>query len=127
MHFLLDQCIPRAALETLLSLGMNAEMITNHIAPDSDDRFVVQTAALHSAIVVSHDRDFKSLIARRPDNQKPYFRNVHLIKMDCKQARIGERLNMALPIFTAEYHARQSMKDKRVIIWVSTDMVRVWR
>ena len=67
MIFILDECVPASALHALQNLNYDATMITDHIPPQSPDQLVAATADAAGAIMVSHDRDFKKLIARRTD------------------------------------------------------------
>ena len=127
MIFILDECIPVSALHALQNLNYEAAMITVYIATKSPDQLVAATADAAGAIIVSHDRDFKRLIARRTDGQQPRFRNAHLLKMECKQPRIPDRLIMCMPIIVSEFQARQQMRDHRMIAWIGADFIRVWR
>ncbi len=127
MKFLLDECIPASALNALKTDGFNAETVLEHLLPESPDTLVASTANQLGAIIVSHDRDFKRLIVRQHDGQLPKYRNAHLIKMECKHRRIADRLKFVMPIISAEFEARKAMKDKRMIIFVGTDFLRVWR
>ena len=127
MKFILDECVPASALVALTGAGFDASSVLKYLLPQSPDMLVAATADAMGAIIVSHDRDFKRIISRQPDGQVRQFRNVHLIKMDCKQRRIADRMLMAMPIIRAEHNERQTMRDRRMIIWVRTDYVRVWR
>lgn len=127
MLFLLDECIPESALRALVEMNFQAEMITDHIAPQSPDQLVAATASAAGAIIVSHDRDFKKIISRRPNGQQARYPNAHLVKMECKQPRIADRLRMSMPLIQSKFTARQGMRDRRMILWIKTDMVTVWR
>ncbi len=127
MHFLLDQCVPISALNALQSSGFEANMITDYVLPNAEDQLVAAVGDQLSAIIVSHDRDFKKLVSRKPDGQITRFKNIHLVKMDCKQMRIAGRIIQAMPIIQSEFKSRETMKDKRMILWIGTDKMTVWR
>lgn len=127
MHFILDECVPIFALNKLHEMNLSAAIIYDYIAPQSPDQLVAAVVNEEQAVLISHDRDFKSLISRRPNQQEVRYRNAHMLKMDCKQPRIPDRLEMCMPIITAEYEARQEMRDPRMIIYIGTDALKVWR
>ena len=127
MLFLLDECVTGSALDALRSAGFEAHTVSDHLLPSAEDQLVASTADSLGAIIVSHDRDFKKLIARKHDGQVKKFRNAHLVKMECKQGRIADRLMAAMPLIQEEYRVRTTMKDKRLIAFIATDFVRIWR
>lgn len=127
MKLLLDECVPQSALDALRGAGFDADSILSHLLPNSEDKLVAATADALRAVIVSHDRDFKQIISRRPDGQVKQYKNASLIKMDCHQWRIADRLLSAMPAIKFEFDLRHTMKDKRTIVWVSADFIRIWR
>jgi len=127
MHFIFDECVPPRFMPVLKEMGYKTERITDYLTYGSDDSYVAAVCDSLGAVVVTKDRDFKGLIARRSDGQLPKLRNVHLLKLNCKPHRIGDRLVTAMPIVQAEYDLRRTMRDKRVIIWIGADVLNVHR
>jgi predicted nuclease of predicted toxin-antitoxin system len=111
----------------LVQLGYPAIPSKKLISEASQDPLVAALCDQLGAVLISHDRDMKGLIARRPNLQQRQFKNAHLIKCGCKQWRIEERVKASLPIILREYELRKKMNDRRMIVYVETDFLRVWR
>ena len=127
IRFLTDVCVPDSVAEMLGQLGYAAQPTKMLQDEDSEDPLVAALADQLGAVLISHDRDMKRLIARRPNLQKRQYRNAHLIKCDCKQWRIEERLQTSMPLIIREFELRKQMKDPRMIVYIETNFVRIWR
>ena len=127
MHFVLDENAPVNVVDLLEDYGAEVSRITDYLPEGSPDQLVAAACDQLGAIVLSIDSDFKSIITRRPDRQKKPLKRVGLVKMSCKESRISDRLIKALPIIQKEYELRQDTIDKRIIVFVYTDLVTIHR
>jgi predicted nuclease of predicted toxin-antitoxin system len=127
MHFVFDENVPIPFMQTLRGMGYQASHILDYLTEGAPDNLVAATCDSLGAVLLSSDRDFEAMISRRTDGQRPKFRNVHLVRMDCKDTRIGDRLVMTMPLIQKEYDLRKDMPDRRMIVWVRTDTIVVHR
>ena len=126
--FFLDECVPfESTSKTLSDAGHEVYAITDFIPAGSPDELVAAVANENYAILISHDKDFKTHASRRIDGQSPRYSNLCVVRMECKQPRIAERLQKSLSHIVLEYDERQHMKDKRLIINVKSDVLTVHR
>jgi predicted nuclease of predicted toxin-antitoxin system len=98
MRFFLVECIPKSALDMLIAHGHDASPITDYVPPGSPDLLVATVAEENDAILVSHDRDFRKLAPRVAHGERRRFRPLSIVKMECKEPRIVQRLEYNLPV-----------------------------
>jgi predicted nuclease of predicted toxin-antitoxin system len=127
MRFVLEECIPVPVDQLLIAGGHEAKWITELVPPGSPDQLVAAAAEGDSSILISHDRDFRKIAPRVQDGQQRRFRRLHIIRMECKAARIGQRLLYNLPVIAFELNERRAMRDRRLIMAIKTDVVHIFR
>lgn len=127
MRFILDECIPVSAAEMLSENGFEVFRITDFVPSGSPDQLVATVAQEQNAILISHDKDFKEYASWRIDGQETRFRKLCVVRMECKQRRIRERLEKSLSHISIEYEDRKKMHDPRLIINVKSDVISIHR
>lgn len=65
---LIDHCVPRRYLRLLTDWGYPADLMSNHIKPDSDDPAVIELAQALDAVLLTADLDFSSIMDYPPAN-----------------------------------------------------------
>jgi predicted nuclease of predicted toxin-antitoxin system len=61
IRFFIDNCVPDSVAGVLRNAGHEVILLRDSIAPDAPDSFVAAVAELHGAVLVSYDKDFRSL------------------------------------------------------------------
>lgn len=127
LTFYLDEDVPRPVKLALENLGHKVIESRSLLEPGAPDQVVATIAERDGAILISHDRDFRKLSARRTDRQKRRFKKLSIIRMQNEKPNSKHRIIAAEPIIVAEYNARSGMADTRMIIDVRKDVISVWR
>lgn len=92
------------------------------------DDVVAAAADVSRAIVVTwNTKDFEKLISRRPDGNQQRLRHAGLLGFICNEAHGVRRLEVAYPHLLLEAEMAESRTDKRVILFVEANAIRVSR
>jgi len=87
---------------------------------------VASVAELNDAILVSFDRDFKTLAPRIGIGQR-LFRRLSRIGFRCDEPQAAQRLKLALALIEFEWTTAQAASDKRMIIEIGPTYIRTVR
>lgn len=91
------------------------------------DPIVAKVSQDLSAILLTNDADFKAIAARRQDGQKARFRKLSRVQVNCKHSQATNRIAAAIALIEFEYQAALSRPDKRIIIEVKDNLIRLLR
>ena len=93
----------------------------------TQDPIVAKVAQDLSAILLTDDSDFKTIVKRRPDGQKRRFRKLSRVNLDCKHFQVVKRLEAAISLIEFEYEIAQGRQDKRMIVDLKPTIMRTHR
>lgn len=127
MRFVLDENVPASVGAMLANRGHSASSIRDFVAQGAPDQFVAAVVQHESAVLISHDKDFKKIAPRVPDGQRQRFRRLSIVRMRCEKPRSAERLQAAISLVEFEFSERQRMPDRRMIVEVSKSTVTIYR
>jgi hypothetical protein len=126
LKFLTDNCVPDSVGRALSNAGHEV-MLLRHILPTSSpDPLVASVAELNDAILISFDRDFRTL-APRIGIGRQRFRRLSRIGFRCREPEAAERLKLALALIEFEWTSAQVASDKRMIIEIGPNYIRTVR
>src|SRR4051812_32493294 len=115
--FFTDQCVPDSVGRMLIAAGYAVERLREKLATDSPDQLVATYSEISGAVLISLDRDFKSLAPRIGIGQQR-FRKLSRIGIRCDEPHAAERIKSALSLIEHEWERAQVTADKRMIIEV---------
>jgi predicted nuclease of predicted toxin-antitoxin system len=118
--------VPGAVGRVLLEAGHEVILLRNQLAPDSPDPLVASVSEMNEAILVSHDKDFKTLAPRVGIGQRR-FRRLSRIAIRCKEPQAANRIKAALSLIVHEWGVAQASSDKRMIVEVGHSSIRTIR
>ena len=125
MHFLLDQNVARSVAETLRRLGHTCDFSRDLIPADAADPVVAVAAEQLGAILISHDRDFKTIAPRVAEGQKARYKRLSRIALECPEAMAAARLEELMPIIEMTWQLQQTKSDKRMIFHITRTTFRL--
>jgi predicted nuclease of predicted toxin-antitoxin system len=125
IRFFIDNCVPDSVADVLRNAGYEVILLRDSIAPDSPDSFVAAVAELHGAILVSYDKDFRSLAPRIGVGQRRF--RLSRIGFKCSEPHAARRLESALSLIEHEWTLAQSAPDKRIMIEIGPTYIRTIR
>src|SRR5713101_6216016 len=123
IKFFIDNCVPDSVASVPRNAGHDVILPRDSIAPDS---FVAAVAELHGAVLVSYDKDFRSLAPRIGVGQRR-FRTLSRIGFKCSEPHSARRLESALSLIEHEWSLAQSAPDKRIMIEIGPTYIRTIR
>ena len=93
---------------------------------NSPDPLVASVAEINEAILVSFDKDFRTLAPRIGIGEQR-FRKLSRIGFRCDEPQAAQRLKLALPLIEFEWTAAQETSDKRIIVEIGPTYIRTIR
>ena len=127
MLFLIDENVPSSVANVLRSLGHGVELVKDRLTAGTSDEVVAAAADDLDAIVVTVDKDFKRHIARQPPNNQLRWRRLGRVSLSCKPLRMASRMGTAMHLVASEHGYLQGQTDKRVIVEIGGDVIRIER
>jgi len=126
LRFLTDNCVPDSVGRTLIAAGHEVILLRDILPTNSPDPLVASVAELNNAILVSFDRDFKTLAPRIGVGQQR-FRKLSRIAFRCNEPDAAQRLGLALALIEFEWTTAQAASDKRMIVEIGSTYIRTIR
>lgn len=124
MKFMLDENVANSVRLYLEENGFEVEYIRDLIPTGSPDPLVAFVSEDKSAVLISHDGDFKKISPRIPDGQKRRFKNLSKIQLKCNEFQSATRIEQTLDFIQAEFDQAQNRKDKRMLLTIATSFIR---
>src|SRR5690242_16936420 len=115
MRFFLDHCVPSSVAHVLKDAGHEVILQRDAIATDASDTLVAIASAANDAILISFDKDFKSIASRFGVTQVR-LRKLSRIQFRCLAPKAAARLKLALPFIQAEWEIAQQSSDTRMFV-----------
>jgi len=128
MRLLIDECVPEVV--TTVFAGRHHEIfkVVEELATKTPDNIIAQfTDSQHLTCVTWNLRHFHALISRKPQNNQVRFPNAGLIAFGCPEPSAERRLSQALEIIEFEHERAQARPDKRLIVHVMPEFIKVCR
>jgi hypothetical protein len=124
---LLDQCVPDSVAEVFSKYGHDVVFLRNWLPTDSPDQLVATVSETEGAVLVSVDGDFKKIAPRIPMGARSRFRKLSHIRLECSEPQAARRLEDAISFVEAEHALSLGRSDKRMILAISTNVLRTYR
>ena len=66
LSFLVDHCVPRSVIKSIVSSGYEVFRLQDHLRPDSPDPYVIAKAQELNSILISFNGDFADIVNYPP-------------------------------------------------------------
>jgi len=124
----LDHCVPDSVAEVFEKYGHNVVFLREWLPTDSPDQLVAAVSENEGAVLVSVDADYRKHIAPRiPVGARARFRKLSHIRLECPEPQAARRLEDAMSFVEAEQKLSLQRPDKRMILAISTTVLRTYR
>jgi len=127
MRLLTDENVPDDVGGVFRERGHEVILVREIFAPGTKDPVVAAMGDSLEAIVVSWDRDFKALVPRAPEGTRQLFRKLGRITFHCDFPKGARRLGVVFDVIDFEYAQAQQRPDKRVLIEIGDNYIRLLR
>ncbi|NJS13543.1 MAG: DUF5615 family PIN-like protein [Sphingopyxis sp.] len=102
MKFMLDENVPAAVAEFLVSDGHEVMFSRDAVGEGEPDPVVALAAQVNEAILISHDRDMSRIQRQLSAGNAARFPKLDLIMLSCPEPKSSQRLQKFLPVIRAE-------------------------
>jgi len=125
MLLLIDENVPNSVAEFLIARGHEVRFVRDLFPGGTPDPVIATIGDRLSAIVVTWDRDYESLVRRIPAGNRARFRRLGRISFRCNEAR-GLAL-LERWIAYVEFHFAEASKNKdfRMIVQIQESGFKV--
>lgn len=125
--FFMDNNVAESVGKMLEAEKHDVVRLRECMAPDSSDPVVAIACVESSRVLISHDKDFKS-ISKRLSLTKRKCRQLHRIALHCKEPNAARRMKEAMTVIESEWERVCSGNGKyQMIIEVSEVSIRIMR
>jgi predicted nuclease of predicted toxin-antitoxin system len=125
MNFLLDHNVPDSVAKVLRELDHTVTLVRDILPTDSVDPLVATAAEQMDAVLVSIDKDFRSIAPRIPKGMRSRFRKLSRLSIDCSENQAAARIRTCMPFVELAWAQAQERADKRMIAVVMAGHFRV--
>lgn len=126
LKFFADNCVPDSVGQVLQEAGHEVLRLRDILPRNSPDQIVASVAELNDAILISFDRDFRTL-APRIGLGRQRFRRLSRIAFRCREPIAARRIGLALSLIEHEWLIAQESDDHRMIIQISETTIQTIR
>lgn len=128
MLVFLDHCVPDSCADVFRAYGHEVVFLREWLPTDSPDQLVAAVSENESAVLVTVDGDFQKHVAPRiPKGARARFRKLSHIRLECSEPQAANRLKEAMSFIEAEREIALQRADKRMILAISTNVLRTYR
>jgi predicted nuclease of predicted toxin-antitoxin system len=120
----LDEMVPRALADFFSERGHEVHLVRDHFAPSTKDPVVAAAVDEQGAVIVTWDKDFRSL-ALRSRREGLRYPSMGLIHLGCNVAKARTRLEKLIDLIELEYERAQARSDSRLLIHVGDNSLTV--
>jgi predicted nuclease of predicted toxin-antitoxin system len=118
MRLLIDENVPKSVAGYFAERGHEVQYVRDLLPAGTPDPVVARIGDRLSAIVVTWDRDFDSIVKRIPDGNKTAFRRLGRISFRCSEPQGKELLERWIDSIEFHYACAIARTDFRMIIQI---------
>jgi predicted nuclease of predicted toxin-antitoxin system len=118
MLLLIDENVPRSVAEFFASRGHEIRFVLDLFPAGIPDPVIATIGDRLSAIVVTWDRDFETLVKRIPEGNREKFRRLGRISFRCNEVKGRALLERWISHIEFHYESAQGEKDFRMIVQI---------
>jgi len=125
MHLLIDENVPESVTEFFRARGHEVSLVRDILLPGTPDPVVGAVGDEMAAIVVSWDRDFRSIASRLPGVGKRRLRRLGRISFRCSEPHGRQLIEKWIEHVEFEYAQAQKRGDKRLMVEIMESGLKV--
>ena len=125
MLLLIDENVPNSVAEFFQQRGHDVQFVRDVLPAGSPDPVVAKVGDRLSAIVVTWDRDFETIVKRVPDGNKNAFRRLGRISFRCSEPKGRELLSRWIHMIEFHYAQARQQRDFRMIVQIQESGIKL--
>jgi len=115
MFLIIDENVDDAVGHYLRERGHRVGFVRDLFAGGIKDPVIAVLGNEDSAIIVTHDKDFKGLVKRAPEGTRQRFRKLGRISLQCKEPQAKKRIENLIESIEFEFLQVNKRPDPRVV------------
>ncbi|MBI4321048.1 MAG: DUF5615 family PIN-like protein [Chloroflexi bacterium] len=119
MLLLVDECVPVDVGRVLAGRGHDVRFVREYFGSGTKDPVISIGGDFMGAVVVTLDKDFRSLVKRVARGERQSFRKLGRISLRCSPVRATQRVKALAEWIEFAYLQAQKSSDKRMIIQIT--------
>ncbi len=125
MLLLIDENVPNSVADFFSQRGHIVQFVRDVLPAGSPDPVVAKVGDRLSAIVVTWDRDFESIVKRIPDGNKNAFRRLGRISFRCREPKGRELLSRWIDMIEFHYAQARQQTNFRMIVQIQESGIKL--
>jgi predicted nuclease of predicted toxin-antitoxin system len=121
---LIDENVPASVAAVFVERGHEVRLVRDLVPAGTPDPVVAAVGDRLSAILVTWDRDFESLIKRIPEGNRTRFRRLGRISFRCNEVRGKELLLKWIDYIEFHYHRAAGGADIRMMVQIQESGIK---
>jgi predicted nuclease of predicted toxin-antitoxin system len=118
MRLLIDENVPNSVAEFFVARGHEVQYVRDLFPASTPDPVIARIGDRLSAIVVTWDRDFETIVRRIPEGNKNAFRRLGRISFRCREPNGVALLTRWIQMIELHYAQALALADFRMIVQV---------
>ncbi len=127
MFLIIDENVDDAVGHYLQERGHRVGFVRDLFASGIADTIISAVGDEESAIVITHDKDFRILAQRAPEGSRQRFRRLGRISLRCRETRAKRRREELIESIEFEMTQTRKRHDQRLIMEITETAFRVVR
>lgn len=124
MLLLIDENVPNSVAQVFIDRGHDVRFVRDLFPAGTPDPVVAAIGDRLSAIVVTWDRDFETLIQRVPEGNRARFRRLGRISFRCNEVKGRELLLRWIEMIDYHYERALAEPDFRMIVQIQESGIK---
>ncbi|MGQ0712812.1 MAG: DUF5615 family PIN-like protein [Gemmatimonadaceae bacterium] len=124
MLLLIDENVPNSVAQVFIDRGHDVRFVRDLFPAGTPDPVVAAIGDRLSAIVVTWDRDFETLVRRVPEGNRARFRRLGRISFRCNEVKGRELLLRWIAMIDYHYERALEEPDFRMIVQIQESGIK---
>jgi predicted nuclease of predicted toxin-antitoxin system len=124
MLLLIDENVPTSVAQVFIERGHDVRFVRDLFPAGAPDPVVAAIGDRLSAIVVTWDRDFETLVRRVPEGNRARFRRLGRISFRCNEVKGRELLLRWIGMIDYHYERALEEPDFRMIVQIQESGIK---
>lgn len=124
MLLLIDENVPASVAAVFAERGHDVKFVRDLLPAGSADPVIATIGDRLSAIVVTWDRDFETLVRRVPEGNRARFRRLGRISFRCNEVRGRKLLERWIDMIEMHFRRATEDPDVRMIVQIQESGVK---
>jgi predicted nuclease of predicted toxin-antitoxin system len=124
MSLLIDENVPSSVAQFFAERGHDVRYVRDVLPAGTADPVIARVGDRLSAIVVTWDRDFETIVKRIPDGNKTAFRRLGRISFRCPEPKGRALLIRWINMIELHYAQALTERDFRMIVQIQESGIK---